>query len=44
MIVWNGRLPPSTTFGDFGSIEKPQPRFCMAMPLSGTTMPEPKPM
>ena len=44
MMVWNGRLPPSTTLADFGSIEKPTPRFCRLMPVPGTTTPEPKPM
>ena len=42
MIVWNGRLPGAMQFGCAGSSEKPQPRFCSAMPVSPATMPEPK--
>ena len=44
MMVWNGRLPGATTFGLFGSSEKPWPRFCIETPQPGTTTPEPKPM
>ena len=44
MMVWNGRLPGATTFGLFGSSEKPWPRFCSVKPKPRGTMPVPKPM
>ena len=43
MMVWNGRLPPPTSFGWPGSSVNPDPRFCRLIPVPGTTMPEPKP-
>ena len=45
MIVWNGRLPPATTFGwPRSSHVKPWPQFCRLTPVPGTTTPLPKPM
>ncbi|MNR33087.1 hypothetical protein D3C85_1507300 [compost metagenome] len=44
MMVWNGRLPGATWFGWPASRLKPQPRLCSAMPVPGTTTPDPKPL
>ena len=44
MIVWNGRFLGPTRFGWPGFSTKPAPRFCSAMPVPGTTTPEPKPL
>ena len=39
--VWNGFRPGASARCDFGSSEKPTPRFCQTMPVRGRTTPEP---
>lgn len=44
MMLCMGRLPPATWLGWPGVVTKPMPRLCSAMPVPGTTTPEPKPL
>ena len=44
MMVWNGRFFGPTWLAWPAVVTKPEARFCSAMPVPGTTMPEPKPV
>ena len=43
MIVLNGRTPGAAALGCPARVAKPCPRLFRAMPVPGTTTPEPKP-